>query len=331
MRAAILNENGELTVQEAPVPVAGSEEMLIRTLACGLCGSDLFKLRNKLAPPGSILGHEIVAVVESCPRNYVSTFPIGSRLTVSNHIPCGRCAACLKGRISMCDHFKSSHFDPGGFAEYIRIPASHIPEGVIPVPDEVTDEQAVFVEPIGCCLRALERWNPQGGQHIIILGLGVIGILMALLVRWMGAVPIGVDPLESRRTLGLSKGCEHTLSPDEAGSLLPAQGVVLTACNPPAMKTALRLVQPAGWIGLFSGPVRDVPIPCDLQMLYRNEIDLVPSYSTGPSHMRQAMNLLASRTFVLEDLISQRLSIEQIRIAVEMAEQKEGMKSILYF
>jgi len=331
MKAAVLSKSGELRVVEMPEPRIRKGEMLVRTQACGLCGSDLFKIRNRSVPPGTVLGHEVVAVVEQCPPSYRGLFPPGTRVTISNHIPCGRCDPCRRGRISMCPQFQGTSMDPGGFAEFIRVPETHLPEGVIPLPEHLSDEEAVMVEPLACCLRALERWGPEKGERVWIVGLGPIGLLMALLLRWVGAEPYGVDPIPKRRETAYRMGCTGVRTPEEAQEEGPTRGVVITVCNASSLKTGFRLVRPGGWIGLFAGPSRDVPLPLDLHRLYKGEIDLLPSYSTGPEHMKRARDLLCSGQIRTTGLISHTLPIEEIQKAVHMAERREGLKALLRF
>lgn len=331
MKAAVLGSQGTLHVEQIPAPLIGPEDMLIRTICCGLCGSDLYKIRNGAVPPGTVLGHEIVGVVERCPGEFLSVFPEGSRVTVSNHVPCGSCAHCIRGRISSCSRFRQTAVDPGGLAQWIRVPSTHLPDGVILIPPSLEDRSALLAEPLGCCLRALERWRPELGQRVMVVGLGPVGLLMGLLLDWAGAVVVGVDPLDERRRMGEQKGCQRVCAPQEAYSLGPFQGVVLTACNGPALELALEAVEPGGWIGLFAGPGRGEALEIHLQRLYRDEVDLIPSYSTGPEHMRMALSLLEGGALDVDGLISHELPIEEIQRAVELAESRVGLKTVLRF
>ena len=331
MKVAVLGEEGRLSICERPLPVVRQEEMLLRTRFCGLCGTDLYKIRNRAVPAGTILGHEFVAIVERSPSSSPPSMRPGYRVTVSNHIPCGDCAACRKGRISMCPTFQATHLDPGGFAEFIRVPSAHIPDGVIPVPDSVPDEWALMVEPLGCCLRAMERWAPAKGDAILVVGLGSVGILMVLLLALNGVNAFGVDPVQARRMLATRKGCSRAVGPEELGGLGPMQGVVLTACSSETLTAALQTVEPGGWVGMFAGPREPLAVPCDLQSLYKKEVDLIPSYSTGPDHMRKAMGLLERVAIDVSGLVTHVMPFEEIQKAAEMAEAHEGLKAMLCF
>lgn len=331
MRAAVFTEDGRLAVRDVPRPVVGPGQMLLRTLCCGLCGSDLYKIRHRTVSPGAVLGHEIVAVVEEGPLGREPFLPVGSRVTVSNHIPCGSCPSCLRGKISMCSQFLSTQVEPGGFAEFILVPQGHLPEGVIPLPDGISDEEALMLEPLGCCIRAFERWRPEANDRILVIGLGLIGILMVMLSRRVGAVPLGVDPLAERRGLASGKGCERVFSPEEMEGVGPVQGVILTHCSAATMDMALHAVEPGGWIGLFAGPREQESILCDVQSIYRREIDLIPSYSTGPGHMRRALDLVMAHATDMSGLVSDVMPIEEIGRAVEKAEAQQALKVVLRF
>lgn len=331
MRAALTKPGGGLEVLDVPAPRATPHELLIRTVCAGLCGSDLYKIRNSTVAPGTVLGHEIVGIVERAPEGLWDRFPPGTRVTVCNHVPCGTCSSCLRGRISSCSNFRSTSVRPGGFAEQIVVPESHLPEGVIPFSDNLKDPEALLAEPIGCCLRALERWKPQPRSRVMVIGLGPMGLLMVLLLVRAQVEVLGVDLLEERRRMGKQKGCAQTCAPSGAANQGRFQGVVLTACNLPALELAFQVVEPGGWLGLFAGPSRGEPLEVKLQELYKEEVDLLPSYSTGPQHMREAISLLESGTLEVDGVVSHELPIEEIEKAVELAESRRGLKTILRF
>ncbi len=331
MKAAVMGASGRLEVVSVPAPTPGPHDMLIRTVCAGVCGSDLYKIRNNTVPPGSVLGHEIVGVVQEVPSGFKEQFPPGSRVTVSNHVPCGVCERCLRGRISSCETFRSTNVIPGGFAEQIVVPSSHLPQGVMSLSDSLSDSQALLAEPLGCCLRAVERWQPQGGSRVMLIGLGPMGVLMSLVLARAGLEVLGVDLLEERRRLASQKGCWRTCAPEDAMKQEKFQGVVLTACNAPALELAVQAVEPGGWVGLFAGPSRGEALQVQLQELYRQEVDLLPSYSTGPKHMREALCLLEAGALDVEGLITHELPIQEIQRAVELAESKVGLKTILRF
>jgi L-iditol 2-dehydrogenase len=177
----------------------------------------------------------------------------------------------------------------------------------------------------------MDRWPISPGERVLVVGLGPVGLLMVLLLRRGGAIPWGVEPVEDRRNLGIAKGCEGVCSPEEVGDVGKMGGVVLTVCNARTLEAALQAVDGGGWIGLFAGPKQDVPVPFGLQSLYRKEVELIPSYSTGPVHMRRALDILSAGDFDVDDLVTHRLPIEEIQRAVDLAESQVGLKAVLRF
>jgi L-iditol 2-dehydrogenase len=331
MRAAVLSDDGRLRVEEIPLPPLDDGDMLLRTLYCGLCGSDLYKIRNRSVPSGTVLGHEVVGVVERCPPQYEGSFPPGTLVTVSNHVPCGSCGHCARGRISSCEKFRRTSFEPGGFAEWIRVPNTHLPDGVVKVPDGLPEIHALLAEPFGCCIRAAMRWGVRAGQRIMVIGLGPMGIMMSMVLSSSGAWVMGVETLEERRRRALEKGCKEVCDPKEVDPFGPFEGVVLTACNRETLALALRCVEPGGWIGLFAGPSEGEIVEMAVQRLYKDEVDLIPSYSTGPEEMRVAISMMKEGTLDPDGVVSHLLPIEDIELAVEMAEARVGLKTALRF
>lgn len=331
MKAAFLGSDGRLVVGEIPRPRIRKGEVLVRTILCGVCGSDLYKIRNRSVPQGTVLGHELVGVVERCPEELTGLFPPGARVTVCNHVPCGGCEDCLRGRISSCETFRNTSVDPGGFSQFVRIPTTHLPHALIRIPETLDDMQAILAEPLGCCIRAAERWRVGAGHRILIVGLGPMGILMSLVLSSMGARVTGMEPLADRRDVARSKGCDVVRDPDEAGARKPFDGAVLTVSTEKSVRQALGLVRPGGWLGLFAGPPSGDVIRISLQTIYKEEIDVVPSYSTGPAHMRRALEMMERGLLDVRGVVTQVLPIEEIQKAVDMAESKIGIKTVLRF
>lgn len=331
MRAAVFVGDGKLKVEDIPIPPLDEGDMLVRTMYCGLCGSDLYKIKNRSVVPGTVLGHEIVGVVERCPPHHQKHFPKGTIVTVSNHVPCGSCTHCARGRISSCDRFRQTSFEPGGLAQWIRVPETHLPEAVIQVPQKVAPVDALLAEPLGCCIRAAMRWNVAQGKRIVVIGLGPMGIMMSMVLSSLGAWVMGVEPLDQRRRKAVEKGCQEVCDPREAGSLQPFEGVVLTVCTEETVALALKCVEPGGWIGLFAGPFKEELVEMNIQKLYKDEVDLIPSYSTGPEHMRMAISMMEEGALDPTGLVSHVLPIEEISFAIEMMENREGLKIALGF
>jgi L-iditol 2-dehydrogenase len=256
VRAIVLDEAGLPEVTDVPEPDGAG--LLVRVRACGLCGSDVEKLGR--APAGTVLGHEIAGELEN-----------GDRVTVVSHVPCGTCERCLAGHQSTCGEFRASRVEPGGFAELLR--ASHC----VPVPAELDDLATVYVEPLACVLRAVER-VPRG--RVLVVGCGSVGLLFVQVLVRRGDEVAVLDPREDRLARALELGATELRDPVAAA--------VLTA--PAGLNDALGRLEPGGTLVVFAAP--PAPVPTALDAIYRKELSVVGSRSATPAYFRDAIGLL---------------------------------------
>ncbi len=196
MRAILYHQHDDIRLEEIPIPPIGPGELLVRISGCGLCGSDLLKIQQRAAPPVK-LGHELTGVVVERGAG-IETFALGQRVVVAHHAPCGECHYCKHGNVSMCAAFKSSNIDPCGFAEYVRVPRTHVEQVTLALPDTLSDEAGSFTEPLACVARAVRRSALQTGDLAVVVGLGTIGLLMAQAFRAAGTNSLGLDMLPER-------------------------------------------------------------------------------------------------------------------------------------
>src|SRR5438552_272779 len=174
VKAAVLREAGRLRAETWARPAIGPGELLLRLRGCGLCGSDIAKVGAAATKVPLVLGHEVVGDVIDVGGG-VAEFALGDRVVAAHHVPCGACHYCRRGSESMCAAFKTSNLDPGGFAELVRVPAVNVRHATFKVPPHVSDEAASFVEPVACCLRAVERARVEHGDTAVVICLGSIG------------------------------------------------------------------------------------------------------------------------------------------------------------
>ena len=185
MQVAMYYNNRDVRLEQVPVPKIGPGELLIKTRASGICGSDLMEwYRIKKAP--LVLGHEITGEVSEVGEG-VNDFKVGDRVFSSHHVPCGRCRYCLSGHQSVCDLLRTTHFDPGGFAEYIRVPKINVELGTLQIPDTMTFDEGSFIEPLACVVRAQRFARMTAGQTVLVIGSGISGLLHIQLARGRGA------------------------------------------------------------------------------------------------------------------------------------------------
>lgn len=337
MRAAVYHSNADVRVQELPEPKAGPGELLLSIEACGVCGSDVMEWYRKPKAP-LVLGHEAVGrVLQAGPG---APFREGERVFASHHVPCLTCHACLRGHEAVCDTLRHTNLDPGGFAERARVPGINLQKGgVLRLPDHLQDEEAVFVEPLGCAVRGQRQAGLRPGDAVLVLGCGTAGLLHVLLARALGAGPIVATDTQPYRLEAAKRcGADVTLGSQEdvPGALRRATGgrladVVITSTGAPAaLQQALRGVEPGGTILWFapSGPEHRLEVP--FNELWRNEVTLTSSYAASPRDLEQGLALLSQGRVRVCELVTHKLPLAEAQRAFSLvAGAKEGLKVVL--
>ena len=323
MRQAVIVAPDRFEVREAPRPVLQDDgEVLLRTLACGICSGDLMPwyLARKV---GTVLGHEPVGRAVAVGAAVTHIRP-GDLVFVHHHAPCLACEECNRGAHVHCAAWKASKLDPGGMAEYIRVPAGIVANDCFAVND-LTAELALFVEPLGCCVKAFRRLGGAPavvGRRVVVVGCGVMGLLNVQTALAFGAAEVVVvEPDPIRRIEAEACGARLGLTPQDADGRLRdwADIVVIGPGQPAVIQQALRYVRPAGVASLFAPTPSRVPTDLDLGDLYFREVSLVPSYSCGPEDTRRSCELLQSAQVRPLLLISDRFGLEEIQAAFDRA------------
>ena len=331
MRAAVFEGGGRVVAGEWPRPTAGPGELLLRVRGCGLCGSDIAKILAPDTRGPVVLGHEVVGdVVER--GDGVAGFVEGDRVVAAHHVPCGECHYCQRGSESMCRAFKASNLDPGGFAEYVRVPSVNVRHATFRLPEHLSDEESSFVEPLACCARAVDRAHIQPGDVAVVVGLGSIGCLFVQLLRRAGATVVGADPLPVRARLAWALGAQAAGDPAaataDAGRLSDGRGadhVIITGGGSDVLPWATGLVRDGGTLHYFAGGPGD-SLPVSLSALYHRELTVTATYSSSPATLGRAFWLLAAGKVEVDRLITHRLPLEQLAEGVELMRRREALK-----
>jgi len=331
MRAAVFRGGGRIAPGEWPRPSAGPGELLLRMRGCGLCGSDIAKIVAPATRGPAVFGHEIVGdVVEA--GDGVAGFAAGDRVVAAHHVPCGDCHYCRRGSESMCRAFKTSSLDPGGFAEYVRVPPANVRHATFRIPDHLTDEEASFVEPLACCVRAVDRAGVEPGDTAVVVGLGSIGCLFIPLLRRAGAAVIGADPLLERTARALALGARAAGDPEAAATAVRqvsegrgADHVVLTGGGSDVLPWAVEVARDGGVLHCFAGGAGEV-LPIALGTLYHRELTVMSHYSSSPATLSRAFWLLAAGKVEVDGLITHRVPLERLAEGVELMRRREALK-----
>lgn len=290
MKAAKI-ENGTIIIKEREnEALQGRKGAVVKVLGCGLCGSDIVKLKQHISKDGTVLGHEIVAKIVDIDSE--TNFKRGDVIITSHHIPCGKCEYCKNGNVSMCRHFKETNIKPGGFSELVFVSDEHLKNVAYMKPENLTDDEAAFYEPLGCCIRAVKRAGLRQNSTAIVIGLGSIGILMAQALKAFGMNVIGCDLISSRVELLKSLGIE-AFNVTEMCDSIKADGVFMTSGSDKALPTALKYVRDGGKILVFSSTPMNTGYANN--EIYYRELTVLGSYSPSPADLKDSYELLKSK------------------------------------
>lgn len=334
MKAQVFRGVDQLSYEEVPLPEIGADEVLVQVQVVGLCQSDIKKIKYPLYEPPRIFGHETAGTIAAV-GSEVQKWQAGDRVVVLHHIPCMHCAYCLNENFSMCDVYKNitttAGFSPsgGGFAEYVKVPGHIVRNGgLMIIPDDVTFEQASFVEPTNCCLKAVKKAQIAPGQTVLVTGAGPIGLMFIMLVKYFGARAISTDLMPSRIEKALKVGADAAFDardPDLANkiqSLTQGMGVDVSLLAVPSDKAffqALDCTRKGGKILFFAEFPDELEIPINPNILYRREIDLMGSYSSSYRVQSLAAEIVFNRRIDVDALVSDRYPLKDLAMAVDRA------------
>jgi L-iditol 2-dehydrogenase len=333
MRAAVYRGPANISLETVPVPKISESEILLRVHVCGVCGTDLKKIELGLVPPPRIFGHEIAGTVVEV-GSKVSRFEIGDRVTTHHHIPCRKCFYCQKKLFSQCEFYRrtgtTAGFEPagGGFAEYVRVMDWIVEEGTVRIPDDVSFEEASFLEPLNTCLKALDTAALEPGEVVVVYGQGPVGLLMMQSALCEGAEVIGLDFLENRLAIARELGAVAALNPQNddvsaaVARLTDGRGAdlaIVAAANPRAIEDAQSIVRRGGRVLLFAQTVPGEMIPVNAFQICVEEKKLIGSYSASVELQERAAHLIFSRKINVARLISHRFALELLPEGIHLA------------
>lgn len=317
-------ENEILVIKEREnEKLNGRKGAIVQVLGCGLCGSDIVKLRQKLVKNGTVLGHEIVAKIVEIDSD--TEFKKEDVIVTSHHIPCGKCEYCKNGNVSMCRHFKETNIRPGGFSELVYVSEEHLNNVAHLKPENLTVEEASFYEPLGCCVRAVKRASLRENSTVLVIGLGSIGILMAQSLKAFGMNVIGCDLLQSRVSILKNLGIE-AFRLNEMCDSIKADGVFMTSGSDKAIDTALKFVRDGGKILVFSSTPQNFGYANN--EIYYRELTVMGSYSPSPKDLEDSLNLLRNKEVKVNGL-STEYPLEHVQKAIDDTTSNKIMKAFI--
>ena len=345
MRAGVYREKGVVRVEEVPVPEVGPGEVLIKVAACGICGTDIKKIFHAYVPAPQILGHELAGTVVAVGPG-VTKWRVGDRVMSFHHIPCGACFYCERRLFSQCAQYKTTGltggFTPngGGFGEYVKAMPWVAERGIVALPDDVSFEEATFLEPINTIVKAVQKARITSGETVLIAGCGPIGLQLLMVAKLQGARIFTSDPMAVRREKSISLGALESFDPTN-GKLSEvvrtrtegrgADAVLVAVAHPSVVVDALAAARPGGRVLLFAAndPVTKIEFPAAAVGI--DEKEILGSYSAAVDIQQEAADLVLQKKLPVMEIVSHRYPLDRIQEALELAAHptEESLKILI--
>ncbi len=337
MRVAMYYSNNDVRTEERPLPKIGEGEILVKVLASGICGSDVMEWYRIHKVP-LVLGHEIAGEIVEAGKG-VSRYKKGQRIACSHHVPCGECHYCKMGHETVCETLRKTNFDPGGFSEFVRLPAINVKFGVYPLPDNVSFEEGTFTEPLACVLRGQRLAGIKKGQTVLVIGSGMAGLLHVQMAKVNGAAKIfATDIIDYKLKFAGKLGADIAINAKEytpeklkelnGGRL--ADIVILCAGASQATEQALKSVDRGGVVLFFSAANQGTKISLDInEQFWRNEITLTSSYAASPQEHLEALRLISDGKVKVKEMITHRFGLTETGSGFKLVADGRGSTKVI--
>ena len=313
MKVATFYSPEDIRVVEQDIPEINEGEALLEVRACGICGTDLFKLKE--GRKGEVLGHEVSGIIRKIKGE--SIFKEGERVSVAHHIPCFVCSFCRHGNFSLCPQFRQTNLFPGGFSQFLKVPFLNLKFGTLSLPPSLSFEEATLIEPFACAWRNIKRISPLPEDRVLIIGCGPAGLMHLLLLRMIGIVEIHtLDLVEWRREFSLTLGARKSLSPESTEKEYDV--VIVAAGNVRAIQEGIRRVRRGGKLSIFAQVEKGEKITLDPNLIYY-ETTLCGTYSSTPIEQREILRFMEGGKLKGGVLITHTFPLSRIKEAFQLA------------
>lgn len=339
MEKSVYDDKNHFEMKPIGDLVINNDEVLIKMKVCGLCGTDIHKAVDQTVQPPITLGHEIAGEVIETGAD-VTGFKEGDRVFVAHHVPCFTCTYCKRGHYSLCPQFKATNVDPGGFSEYIRVPALHVKHTMGKLPDDISDEAGAMVEPLACCLHGFNQISVNPGDQVLILGAGQIGCLQVQLANYFLAGQVIVSDINPFRLEKAKEvGATHVIKADEEAvqekvhHLTDGHGadiVIISAGVSFLLEQAMHCVARGGTVLVFAPFARmDIPVPA--YRFFEDEVSIAGAYSSTPYNYTPALEILKKGVIDVNKMVTHRFPLSELNEAIALAHDttKEVLKVLI--
>jgi len=343
MKAAVYLDKDKMEVREVPAPKVEAGGVLVKVMACAVCGSDvrIFHHGNSRVKPPQILGHEAAGEVVAIGEG-VTKFKTGDRVAIGADVPCGECSFCEAGIGNNCQiNYAMGYQFAGSFAEYVFLNKTVVNYGPVhKVPDSMGWDEAALAEPLACVLNAVELTGIRLGDVVVIIGAGPIGCMIIPVAYMSGASKVIVvqrsrPRLEAARQFNadayICSNEEDSIKRvlEETGGL--GADVIFTANpSPSSHAEALKMAKNRARINLFGGLPAGSTVTLDTNIIHYKELIVCGAHGSLPRHHQDAINLITAKRPDIRPFISHHFGLDKIMEAFETAEGHKGMRVVVH-
>lgn len=333
MRASVYYSKTDIRYEEREIPEISDGEVLLKMKACGLCGTDIQKVLEEKAAKSTVLGHEVVGEIVKAGKN-VKGFSVGDKVITAIHVPCFTCHYCNKCHYTLCPQFRETNIDPGGFAEYIRVPELHVKHLLYKISEKLSYEEAALAEPVACCIHGLKAAGIHSGDTVLVMGAGQIGVIHSQLAALKGAGKVIISDISDfRLNKAKETGADYTVNvqrenlTERIREICGEKGVdiiIIAAGKSSLLKEAVNLLDRGGKIIVFSPFEKDNIVEIDAGRFFRDEISVIGTYSVTPYDFPEAMEIIEKGKIDIKSMITHTFPLEKLRDAIELASNPEN-------
>jgi L-iditol 2-dehydrogenase len=345
MLAAVYYGPQDLRIEERPMPKIEPDEVLLRVISTGICGTDIriFHGDHRLYSPGTtrIPGHEVVGEIAQIGAS-LDGFKLNQRVFLAPNSGCGHCRQCVSGNNNRCANYAAIGINlDGSFAQFMRIPATFIAQGnIIPISSSLDPAAAALIEPFACVLRGQDALHIQPGDVVLIIGAGPIGLMHAWLAQLHGAAQVIMSELipervAQARQLGMAQvvNPRETNLSDYVSEMTAGEGsdvVIVAAPSHQAQEAALGLAAIGGRINFFGGLPKDRPgIQINANLIHYKELTLTGTTACSTDDCRRAAAIINAHRIDLGKLVSKHFPLKDILDAFAAAQDRKSLKVVI--
>lgn len=335
MKALLCYNQNEFKLEEIDRPGILKDEMLIEMIYTGLCGSDIVKIFDPAVKKPAVFGHEVVGRVVEAGKN-VTRFKSGDVVVAAHHIPCYRCHYCLHGSHSMCRHFKETNIYPGSFSQYIRLSKEHIGYTTFKIHPDSNLLEALFTEPLACCIRTVDRVTFRKDDVFSVVGTGIIGMLFIQLIKLSGGRVVAIDLDNNRLSMARFLGAEYTINPSNQNVVQEIKDItdigvdiaILTVTNKYTLGEALKYLRDGGTVNIFGVSGKESKFEVDFERVFKREMSIISSYSATPETLKRAYDIIIGKKINLSPLISEVMPLSDFKKGLDQVLQRKIYKAV---